>query len=214
MDFDPTLAQPLLEKYFYLGKTKDFLHTAQQVFQQFPQQTADYLAKRLTPELSLDLYKQVYSYLVKQFGQVEHYRMIRPYLNEKEKSQLIQSVKANDVSYVQLLALEERYEDILHHVQQNTNLDHHFEKLLEPILTVYPSRCFVMLEKKCWWAIEQRGRSVYRMIARWLHLMQQIPGHRDEAEALATQFYHHKPNLPALRDEMRKAGVTASANYR
>ena len=214
LDFDPTLAQPLLEKFFHLGNTKDFLQTAQQVFQQVPQQIADYLARRLPPELSLDLYKQVYSYLVKQFGHVEHYQKIRPYMSENEKSRLIQSVKANDVSYVQLLALEERYEDILHHVQRNTNLDYHIEKLVEPILSVYPSRCFVMLEKKCWWAIEQRGRSVYKMIVRWLQLMQQIPGHRDEAEALATQFYHHKPNLPALRDEMRKAGVSISASYR
>ncbi|WKN42704.1 SWIM zinc finger family protein [Tunicatimonas pelagia] len=214
LDFDNTLAQPLLEKYHQLDKTEDFLQTAQRAFQQFPEQTARYLAEKLSPELSLDFYKKVYSYLVKQGGQVEYYQSVRPHLSESEKNRLIQAVKTNDVYYVQLLALEEQHEEILRHVQNRTGLDYGFEKLIEPILSVYPARCFVILEKKCWQAIELRGRSVYRMIARWLQLMQQIPGHRDEAEALASQFYHHKPNLPALRDEMRKAGVATSASYR
>jgi len=214
LDFDDTLAQPLLEKYYQLGKTDDFLKMAHQVFQQFPQQTASYLAGKLNPELNLDLYKKVYSYLVKQSGQVTYYQSVRPHLSESEKSSLIQSVKANDIYYVQLLALEERYADILRHVQHRTELDYGFEKLIEPILSVYPARCFVILEKKCWQAIELRGRSVYRMIARWLQLTHEIPGHRNEAEALTLQFYHHKPSLPALRNEMRKAGIASSANYR
>ncbi len=214
LDFDNTLAQPLLEKYTQLGKTEDFLQTARRAFQQFPDQIANYLAIKLNPELSTDFYKKVYSYLVEHSEQIEYYQSVQAYLRESEKDKLIQSVKANDVYYVQLLTLEERYEDILRHVQSRTGIDYGFEKLVEPILSVYPARCFVMLEKKCWKAIELRGRSIYRMIARWLQLMHQIPGHRDEAEALVIQFYHHKPNLPALRDEMRKAGIAGSANYR
>ena len=213
--FDVTLVRPLLKRLQQSGKTKHFLTTAKETFRQFPAQSAPYLAENLSPKIDKELYKKVYSYLVKQSGQVAYYQAVRSYLSDTEKDRLIQSVKANDVSYVQLLAIEERYDDILRHVRQRTDQDYHFEKLIEPILSVYPEHCFVILEKKCWQAIELRGRSVYRMIARWLQLMHEIPGHRDEAEALTAQFYHHKPNLPALRDEMRKAGIVSNrVSYR
>jgi len=210
LDFDVTLAQPLLNRLHQSGKTEKFLLTAKRVFQQYPAQNAPFLAEKLSPEIDKELYKKVYSYLVKQSGQTSYYQSVRPYLSDSEKDHLILSVKANDVSYVQLLTIEERYQDILQHVRQRTDQDYHFEKLIEPILSIYPEHCFVILEKKCWRAIELRGRSVYRMIARWLQLMHQIPGHRDEAEALTAQLYHHKPNLPALRDEMRKADIISN----
>ncbi|MEM9830070.1 MAG: hypothetical protein AAF944_05510 [Bacteroidota bacterium] len=210
LDFDDTLALPLLDKLHQLDGDNAFLDIAQRAFRNFPEKTARYLSEKLSPDDDLTLYKAVYSHLVQHGNQTAYYQTIRPHLTLNEKNRLIQSVKPNDIKYVQLLAVEERYEDILQHVRQRIDQDYHFEKLIEPILTVYPGKCFVILEQKCWRAMEQRGRAIYRMIARWLQLMQQIPSHRDEADALAWQLYHHKPNLPALRDEMRKAQVVSS----
>jgi hypothetical protein len=40
-----------------------------------------------------------------------------------------------------------------------------------------------------------------------LKLAQEIPGFEADALLLIQKLYTHKPNLPALKDEMRKAGL-------
>lgn len=44
-------------------------------------------------------------------------------------------------------------------------------------------------------------------IAGWLQLAYTIPGFKAETRLLARELYNHKPNLPALKDELRKGGL-------
>jgi flagellar assembly factor FliW len=53
----------------------------------------------------------------------------------------------------------------------------------------------------------ERGRSVYERVCKLLNLTKSIPGFEQEKMMLIQQTYTHKPNLPALRDEMRQAGL-------
>ena len=101
--------------------------------------------------------------------------------------------------------MEKRYESIKTIVEKNSD-DWHYGELIRPILGIYPEFCFQHIKNKAVKTIEkQRGRDVYERISGWLKLTQEIPGFDNEKRDLIGQLYNHKPNLPALKDEMRKA---------
>jgi len=55
--------------------------------------------------------------------------------------------------------------------------------------------------------INERGRSIYEKIAKWMVLAKQLPGMQQDVMILIAKTHNHKPNLPALKDELRNAGV-------
>ena len=208
-DFEVEIARQLLDKYRQAGQTEDFLQLARQTFQQFPNYIDEYLAAYLSADASPAFYKEVHLYLIQRTHRLDYYQAARPYLSRNERDTLIEAIGKTgaDLFYIKLLEIEERYAEILQRVHQRTSSDYGFDKLIEPILHVYPDKCFSILRRKCLKAVELRGRTIYQMIARWLQLMFQIKGHKDATDSLVAQLYHHKPNLPALRDEMKRAGL-------
>lgn len=202
--YEVAIAKLLLNKYQSQGQTGEFIHIAKQAFQQFPDQMDEYLAVHMPADGCIDFYKKVHLHLIKRTHRIEYYYAIRTYLSEQEKEDLICIIGASfdHLFYVRLLALEERFHDILQRAHDPDIADYQFDKLIEPVIHVYPEACFNMLHQKCLNAIGQRGRQVYRMIVRWLQLMQQIEGFSEETNALIQQLYNHKPHLPALKDEM------------
>jgi hypothetical protein len=52
-----------------------------------------------------------------------------------------------------------------------------------------------------------KNRDTYRYIADLLKQSLALKGKQDYVKSIALGLYHHKPNLPALRDELRKAGL-------
>ena len=208
-DFEVEIARQLLDKYEQTDQTEDFLQLARQMFKQFPNYIDEYLATHLSVDAAPEFYKEVHLYLIRRTHRLDYYQAVRPHLNHLEKDTLIDAIGKTDADlfYIKLLEAEERYAEILQRVQQRSSSDYGFDKLIEPILHVYPDKCFWILSRKCIKAIEMRGRTVYKMIVRWLELIFQIKGHKEEADALIAQLYHHKPNLPALKDEMRRAGL-------
>jgi hypothetical protein len=93
-------------------------------------------------------------------------------------------------------------------VTDHHSTNHDYEKIIRPILQEFPEFCFENIKNRATQTIEnERGRHIYQRIASWLKLLQQIPGFKNEKIQLIMQLYNHKPNLPALKDEMRKAGL-------
>ena len=207
--YDVAVTRRLLNRHRTEGHAEEFLRVARQAFAQFPDQVDEYLADHLSADEAPDLRRRVYLHLIRRLHRLDHYQLIRPDLSPSEKDTLIRDIgqTADDSFYVQLLAQEERYADILQRVRARADVDYSLSQLIEPILSVYPDQCFKLLRRRCQTAVQQRGRSVYRLIARWLQLMQQIPGYGPAARDLAHELYHHQPRLPALRDEMQQAGV-------
>jgi hypothetical protein len=73
---------------------------------------------------------------------------------------------------------------------------------------VYPEFCFNQISSKARRTIEtERGRSVYQRVVKWLKLADAIPGYKTQNRILVRELYNHKPNLPALRDELRQGGL-------
>ena len=107
---------------------------------------------------------------------------------------------------VQVLEIESLYADILRIVRKNTD-SWDFDQRISPILKIFPEETFSILQEKLRNTVQhKRGRGYYERIAQRLKLMQTIPGKSKETRAFIREVYHHKPSLPALKDEMRKAG--------
>lgn len=82
-----------------------------------------------------------------------------------------------------------------------------FNEIISPILGIYPKECLVVLQHKILQSLEkERGRSSYRSIVSWIVLLRKIPAASEKAHEIIMMAYHHKPNLPALKDEMKRAG--------
>jgi|GEM_PF-923024 len=200
------VAKQLLE--YYVETNKDaFLETARELFPTDKYLWAEYLQQYVSPQLDKNLFVCVFRQLTVQQKEIIYYNKIREYLSDADLIDLLNELKWNKVFVVKILEVEERYEDIKTLVEQNPN-DWGYAEMIAPILTIYPEFCFKHIKSKTENTLQNnRGRHVYERIALWLRLAENIPGFENEKRKLIDQLYNHKPNLPALKDEMRKAGL-------
>jgi hypothetical protein len=76
------------------------------------------------------------------------------------------------------------------------------------LLTVYPAESFELIRLKIHNTLhEARSRDTYRCVCDWLLLARNIENVQDQLSRLVHEIYNRKPALPALKEEMRKAGV-------
>lgn len=206
-DNNTQVAKQLLEYYFERDK-KSFLKTAHELFPGDNYLWSEYLQEFVTPQLDQKLFTDVFRHLVVRRNNIEYYLKIRDYLTEIEFKELLNEVRWNRPFVVEILESEQRFDDIKKLVTDHHSTNHDYEKIIRPILQEFPEFCFENIKNRATQTIEnERGRHIYQRIASWLKLLQQIPGFKNEKIHLIMQLYNHKPNLPALKDEMRKAGL-------
>ena len=200
------VAQQLLEYYFETDKDA-FLKTAEELFATDNGLWAEFLQQYVSPELDRDLFVEVFRELTIRLNKIEYYQKIREYLSEDDLNCLVGEMKWNKVFIVKIFDLEKRYDDIKTLVEKHSDNGNYIE-IITPILTVYPEFCFRHIKNKIITTIQnQRGRHVYEYIASWFKLTEKISGFENEKCELIQQLYNYKPSLPALKDEMRKAGL-------
>jgi hypothetical protein len=200
------VAKQLLQYYFDADKDS-FVQTADELFKSDKRVWAKFLKDYVSFDLDNELYINVFCQLTVDEKEISHYKKIREYLSEADLNNLLEEVDWDKAFVVSILEVEKLYENIREIVQKNQDNWHYIE-LISPILTVYPEFCFQNIKNKTINTIEnQRGRNVYERIARWLKLTEKIPGFEIEKRELIMQLYNQKPNLPALKDELRKAGL-------
>ena len=56
---------------------------------------------------------------------------------------------------------------------------------------------------------QKRKRETYQIMVKTLKLLKEITSKKNETNLFLKELYNHKPNLPALKDEMRKARLIA-----
>ncbi len=199
-------AKELLQYYFETNKAA-FVETAKNLFSSNNYLWAEFLQQYITPQLDKELFVTVFWTLTVTKREIEHYLKMRKYLAESDINRLLEEIKWEKVFVVKILEVEKRYNDIKALVENNNEI-WHLADMISPILTVYPRFCFEHIKNKAISTLQnERGRHVYERIALWIKLTEQIPGFETEKQELVKQLYNHKPNLPALKDEMRKAGV-------
>ena len=200
------VAQALLE-YYFEADMPAFLATARELYPTSNYMWAEFLRQYLTPQLDKNLFVEVFRKLTVANRDIEPYYKIREFLTGTEFQNLLEEIKWDIAFRVKILEVEERYPDIKIEVEKNTD-SRHFAEIIVPILKVYPEFCFRKIESLTTSTLQTaRGRHIYELIASWLKIAMAIPGFEAESQRLILQTYTHKPNLPALKDEMRKAGL-------
>ncbi len=201
---DNEVAKQLLDYYFENDKER-FIKISNELFDKDKRYWSEFLQDKVSLELDKTLYIKVFYQLTTYENKIEHYHKIKDYLSPTEFNRLIEEIKWNMVFVAQILEVEKKFEEIKQIVEQNPD-SWDINELIEPILNVYPEFCFSLIEQKSVNEIENgRGREVYSTIASWLKQAQKIQGFENKTRELINQLYNHKPNLPALKDEFRKA---------
>jgi len=200
------VAKQLLQYYFDADKVS-FVLTANEVFNTDKRFWAKFVKNYISIELDKTLYINIFYQLTIDEKDINHYKKIREYLSDLELNRLLHELHWVKPFVVSILEVEKRYDSIKTIVEKNPD-DRNYLELIRPILTVYPEFCFQNIKSKTIRTIEnERGRDVYERVAKWLKLSEKIPGFDNEKRDLINQLYNHKPNLPALKDIMRKTGL-------
>lgn len=207
--FDQKITKHLLEKYKLKNQEKDFNRISELAFSKWAGSFDFYLINNLKKESKKELYiKALRSYTANKQS-IVHYNELREYLNEAQKKEFADEIKKgyHEIFFVQLLETEKRHEDILVFAREKKDISYNFENIIAPIRNIYPDECFDMIRDKCTAALNEykRNRKTYRQMVKWLEVMNRIESKQQEAKQYIKALYEHKPNLPALKDEIRKA---------
>lgn len=208
-EFDSEITKQLLEKYKLKNKENDFNRIAELAFRKWAKSFNFYLVNNLKKESKKELYIEALESYTTSKQSIKHYNELREYLNEEQKSEFADKIKKgyHNIFYVQILEIEKRHEDILAFVRSNKDRIYDFEKIIAPIRNIYPDECFNIIRDKCNAAMNfhKRNRSTYKQMVQWLGVMSRIKSKQEETKQYIETLYEHKPNLPALKDEFRKA---------
>jgi hypothetical protein len=200
------VAQDLL-KYYLETDIEAFVTVANELFKVNEHLWATFLQHYIMPQHDKALYIKVFLQLCVLSKDIQYYHKIKEYLSKTDIENLLAEIKWNEVFTVKILEAEQRFEDIKTLVERAFN-KWHFAEMIEPIMKIYPDFCFNQIKDMSLSTLQtERGRNIYELIVEWLKLAQKIPRFETDTLLLIKQLYTHKPNLPALKDEMRKAGL-------
>lgn len=202
---DKELARKLMS--FYLEEDRNiFLEIAEEVFITYPNTFDSDILENLDIKANREFYKTVLTRITSSSQNIEDYKKLKDLLSSEEKELLFTGIW-NKVFLTEIFGVELLFERILQlvHSQQDS---WDFPKIISPILEIYPKECFDIIAQKIHQSLEkERGRGSYQRVVSWIILLQKIPGFFENTRKIILTTYHQKPNLPALKDEMRKAGL-------
>jgi len=207
MELDLDVAKQLFDHYW----TDDpvcFRLVGQKLFREHQAELCDYFSELLFPMFDEEFYKEVLYNKTLRDSNIDLYNVLRDYLSEEEKHKFTDEIIFHDVFKVSVWTIEERYSEILKLVQKEALHTWYFTEMITPILNIYPAEVFELIRIKCDDMLRnQKKRSGYKHIAEWLKMALQINGMEESARHVIHELYNRKPALPALKEEMRKAGV-------
>ena len=212
-EYDKEITRRLIEKYKSKQMEKDFNRIAKMAFHNWPNDFDLYLINNLDKEHEKSLYIDALKNYVKTKNKIKYYHILREYLADDEKVCFVDDFKDsyNQVFYVQLLETEKRYKEILDCAKRNKD-SYGLDRLIIPILNIYPTECFTLIVNINIAALNSYGRNrkTYQSMIKTLRLLKQISSKKEESVIFLNKLFNHKPNLPALKDEMKKANLFSS----
>ncbi len=205
---EEVVAKELLEKYKEKSDEKSFNILAKFSFKNWANKFDFYLINNLNKETELELYISALKNYVIESASLKYYKKLREYLNEKDKNIFIKKIQRKfyvyDVFHIQILEFEKRYKDILEIAKKEDNYSYNFEKIIEPIINIFPDECISMVENRCLSIINSydKNRKIYKRMVQWMKEIKKIKEKEIKIEKLFYKIYNRKPSLPALKDEM------------
>ena len=205
---EPDISKQLLEKYKNKNELKDFNRISELAFSRWPDKFNLYLIDNLDKVSEKALYLKALTHYVTHTHSIKYYKVLREYLSEDQRIIFVNKAENtyNDLYYIQLLEIEKRFADILKYARKAHEIYYGYEKVLNPIANIYPEECFEIIKNKCDSALKSndKNRKTYQRMVNWLNVMVKITSKQTETENYIKLLYNFKPNLPALKDELRK----------
>ncbi len=208
VELEKNIAQQLLDFYKTQNDNNNFIRISNLSLNKWPDTFSLYLINNLDKKTEEELYVKALKHYTVQSKSTKHFKELKNYLSEEERFKFVDDVGKSyyQAFYIELLEIEKRYEDLLKLAEKKSYMDNNFCDVITPIANIYPDKCFELIKTRCDAAIKShdRNRDTYRRMAEWLSVMSMINSKKHEAKEYIKSLYNHKPNLPALKDELRK----------
>jgi len=208
-EYEEKIALALLKKYKTLNQESNFAKIAQTLLEQKNNSSYTLI---IIDTINKEKYEETYIKALKIYitdaKSVAHYKLLREYLDQSDRLIFIETMNKffSSSFYIKLLEIEQEYKKILL-FSQKYNDSYTLKKVLEPIVTIYPNEVFDNIKKQVNTLVGERGRNNYQTASSLLQLMLSVPSKQEELRIFIKKHYEHQPRLPALRDELNKAGL-------
>jgi len=206
---DSGIAKKLLEKLQKLSYYDEYEEIAKECFEKYPSRFVKEIFEVITYDKSSEFYLKLLRYKVLKERDLKNYISYKKYIEEDELKKIQDEIcDKNDQDYcVKILEYEKKYETIL---KLAKNYRYDLAKYINPIKKHFPKECSEIIKQECnsLMASFKRSRDTYKQIARLLNVMIDVESVKDQIELyIKTTLINRKPNLPALKDELQKAGL-------
>lgn len=205
---DRKISFELFDKYISLQQKNDALRLAKLLFEKYPDQADEYILPYLSPIENKALFLNVASHLAARKRDINGYQALCQLWTEAEKKQFIEHQRGKDAFYIQLLTSEERYDDALKYLKNRPD-SLYFSDMAKPIINYFPLEIIEIIDQKITKAMAlSKTRNTYHEIAQWLIPLLDITEEKQTAMIFIHNLINVKyPKLPALKDEIKKAGL-------
>ena len=206
---DKQIAEELLSYYHEANQHQKYIETAKKLFSNNQAYWCISLQQHISAKDDSRFYVDVNLQCCTSTSEIKYYKNVKKLLSKDKKESFIENIKYNIELKAFIFKEDGEFERIKPLVKSLDSLWNSSEKVLDTIKNVYPEFVFEKIPKhiNSLMSDSKRNRYTYIEIANWLKYANQIPNHREKTIKLTTKLFNHKPNLPALKDEFRKAGI-------
>jgi hypothetical protein len=169
---------------------------------------------KLDYEISPNFFLNSLAYHAEHKRDLATYQRVSTYWTAAAKEQFIDRQKNNSDFYAQILTFEERFDDLLKHVERGMNQIFGGYDLLKYIGQKYPEEAFSFFKKR-FFAEEDRmrmDRSGYRSYCSNLSYLKTIDVSAAEKQVLVNRLRSIYANRPAFLDELKSAARAIGLN--
>lgn len=206
-DFDTS--KELMDHYYENSREK-FEKEAVKLETKFGRSAHFYLLEKLKPGTAFHV--EVLGKHAQNTGSTDDLEQLKKHIDANELGRFIDALHDKDIKS-KFLAHEKAFDKLI--VLIETSMEGNsfysglnFEAAILLLIKDRPAEAWRLIKKKVNSVLkDQRGRDVYVSIAKWLKLAKINLGLNIEVSTFIMETYTHKPNLPALKDEMRQAGL-------
>ena len=206
---DNSVGKELLDKYLMENEKAKYIETAKKLFKDDDVYWAERIVDHILPEDDKQFYIDVNISCCTYKSKVEYYRKIKDMLSKDDKENLIKLIDYDHLLKVKIWGEEGEYDKIKAEMKELTGSWNLKKKMIDVVKDKYPDFAFDIIAEHVGKLMSgfKRNRHTYEKIAGWLKYSKSISGQDHKVNSLISQLYNHKPNLPALKDEFRMAGI-------
>ncbi|MBW6480746.1 MAG: hypothetical protein K0B37_15055 [Bacteroidales bacterium] len=199
-----------LMAYYFKSQKEIFQEKATAFFEKYKYESYTFLAEKVKKGSPLHI--SILKHAALKMERISAFRELSGFVSEDEKIQLIESI--SNLRYrIQLWNHEKMFDKTEAIISDELKDDPVYDRIdftqsIKYLYNPMPESAIRLTEIKVEKVLKsERNRVAYQYIADLLKQSLSIPGKQEYIYSMVNQLYNHKPNLPALKDELRKAGL-------